>query len=252
MRSVARGYGLVYSTDMVAISKTLGVGIYSPAEAAFYARVSSRMMSRWVFGDAQGKAVIDRQLRGSSEKVVTFLDFVQTLAVREVRNRHKIPLQRIRVGIDEARKKYKIEYPLACRHTIYLFSDQHSQGHGQILIRLQEEDDQFVQLTGRARGNLMMRPVVEMFLDDLQFDPRTKLATEYNPMSDGKAKVVLNPHVRFGEPVVMPGGYTAEALWHATNAEDGIKEAAEAYGVTVAEVMLANKYFDALLADRVA
>jgi hypothetical protein len=64
--------------------------------------------------------------------------------------------------------------------------------------------------------------------------------------------VVLNPHFRFGEPVIMPGGYTAEALWNATNTEGGIDAAAEAYGVTVPEVTLANRYFDALLADRAA
>jgi hypothetical protein len=237
---------------MAALSETLGVGIYSPAEAAFYARVSTRMMSRWVFGDAQGKAVIDRELRDPSAKIVTFLDFIQTLAVREVRNRHKIPLQRIRAGIEAAKEKYGIDYPLACRHTIFLFSDQKAEGHGEIIIRLPDEDGQYVQLTGKARGNRMMQPVVELFLDDLQFDPKTKLATEYSPMADGDARVVLNPHCRFGEPVVLPGGYTAEALWHATNTEGGIGAAAEAYGVTVPEVTLANRYFDALLADRAA
>jgi uncharacterized protein (DUF433 family) len=91
-----------------------------------------------------------------------------------------------------------------------------------------------------------------MFLKDLQFDPDTRFATEYNPMSDDKAKVVLNPRIRFGEPVIMPGGYTADTLWHATNVEGGIEEAAEAYGVTASEVTLANKYFDTLLAGRVA
>jgi uncharacterized protein (DUF433 family) len=237
---------------MVAVSKTLGIGIYSPAEAAFYARVSTRMMSRWVFGDAQGKAVIDREFLDPSEKIVTFLDFIQTLAVREVRNRHKIPLQRIRAGIEAAREEYKIDYPLACRHTIFLFSDQKGEGHGEIVIRLPDEDGQYVQLTGKAKGNRMMQSVVEMFLDDLQFDPVTKLATQYSPMAEGDASVVLDPHIRFGEPVIMPRGYTAEALWHATNTEGGIDAAAEAYGVTVQEVILANKYFDALLADRAA
>ena len=75
-------------------------------------------MTRWVFGDASGKPVIERQLGDPLEKVVTFLDFVQTLAIREVRNRY---------GIDEARQRYDIDYPLACRNAIYLFSDQMGQ-----------------------------------------------------------------------------------------------------------------------------
>jgi hypothetical protein len=195
---------------MFTIADKIGVGIYSPAEAAFYARVSPRIMTRWVFGDAGGNPVIERQLRDSSEKVVTFLDFVQTLAVREVRNRHGIPLQRIRQGVDEARRHYGIEYPLACEHTIYLFSDQKGKGHGQIVIRRPGDNDRvedhYIQLTGRERRNLLIRPVVEMFLQDLQFDPKTGLASQYSPMSEEGASIVLNPRRRFGEPIVDPGG----------------------------------------------
>jgi uncharacterized protein (DUF433 family) len=232
---------------MFAIVERLGIGIYSPAEAAFYARVSRRIMTRWLFGEGDAKPVIDRQIRDASEKVVTFLDFIQTLAVREVRNRHGLSLQKIRLGVEQAQKRYSIEYPLARRHTIYLFSDQKGEGHGEIVIKL--PDKEYIQLTGKDKDNLMMRPVVEMFLEDLHFDPQTGLATQYSPMVDDGASIVLNPHRRFGEPIVDPGGYTAETLWHATNTEGGIEEAAEAYGVTVSEVRLANKYYDTLLPD---
>ncbi len=65
-------------------------------------------------------------------------------------------------------------------------------------------------------------------------------------MAENDAKIVLNPHRRFGEPIVDPGGYTAETLWHATNIEGGIEAAAEAFGVTLDEVRLANRYFDVI------
>lgn len=241
---------------MIVLADKIGVGIYSPAEAAFYARVSRRMMARWVFGEGDKKPVIKRQLPDSAEKVVTFLDFIQTLAIREVRNRHNLPLQRIRQGVDEARKRYKIDYPLACAHTIYLFSDGKGEGRGNIVIRRPGDEDgvkeQYIQLTGGGRGNLLSRPVVEMFLQDLQFNPETGFASEYSPMAYDGAKIVLNPRLRFGEPIVYPGGYTAETLWHATNTEGGIEEAADAFGVGVGEIVLANKYFDTLLADRAA
>ena len=241
---------------MVAIEDHLGLGIYTPAEAAFYARVSTRMMTRWVFGDSDGKPVIERQLKEPIDKTVTFLDFVQTLAVREVRQRHGLSLQKIRQGVEEARARYQIAYPLAQEHCIFLFSDRQRQGHGHIVIRLKGDEkgveDQYVQLTGRGKGNFMFKTVVEMFLDDLTFDPVTKLATQYRPMSENGASVLLNPHRRFGEPVIEPGGYTAEALWHATNAEGGLDAAAEACGVTVGEVSLANKYYDTLLTREAA
>jgi uncharacterized protein (DUF433 family) len=236
---------------MIAVRDHLGIGIYTPAEAAFYARVSPRIMTRWIFGDSDGKPVIERQLRDSQDKLVTFLDFIQTLAVREVRHRHGLPLQRIRQGVDEARKRYNLDYPLACKHRIYLFSDQQGKGHGHIVIRLEGDregvEDRFVQLTGSGKGNYVFKPVVEMFLDDLSFDPASKLAMQYRPLSEGDASVLLDPHRRFGEPVIEPSGYTAEALWHATNAEGGLEAAAEAYGVQIEEVELANKYYDMLV-----
>lgn len=239
---------------MIATPNQLGIGIYTPAEAAFYARVSPRMIARWLFGDSAGNPVIERQLRESDERVVTFLDLIQTLAIREVRLRHRIPLQRIRDAIDKAREKYGLEYPLAHRHRIFLFSDQQGTGHGDILIRLDEGggDESFVQLTGRGHGNLVLKPIVEMFLDDLSFDPETHLATEYRPMTEGAARIVLNPHRRFGEPIVEPGGYTAATLWHATNTEGSIEDAASAYGVSKAEVELANKYYDMLQSSKAA
>jgi uncharacterized protein (DUF433 family) len=236
---------------MIATQDHLGIGIYTPSEAAFYARVSPKMMTRWVFGSSRGRPVIERQLRDSDEKIVTFLDFVQTLAIREVRQRYGLPLQRIRDGVEGARRRYGLDYPLACKHRIFLFSDQRKAGHGQIVIRLRGEQpgdgDEYVQLTGRDEGARLIRPVVEMFLDDLCFDASTGYATMYRPMTEGEASVVLDPHRRFGEPLVDPGGYTVESLWRATNAEGGIEEAASAFGVTPSEVRLANKYFDGLM-----
>ena len=240
---------------MIATRDHLGIGIYSPAEAAFYARVSPRMMSRWVFGDSGSRAVIERQLKDANEKIVTFLDFVQTLAVREVRHRHGLPLQRFRQGVDEARNRYGLEYPLACPHRIFLFSDQQRQGHGEIIIRLESDlqgVEEYVQLTGRAKGNRLIQPVVEMFLSDLTFDPATNLATQYRPMRQEGLCILLDPHQRFGEPLIDPYGYTAEALWHATNTEGSLEAAAEAYGVPVKAIELANKYYDSLLTREAA
>ena len=200
---------------MVALADKLGVGLYTPAEAAFYARVSQRMMTRWVFGDRDGRPAIHRQLDDTSEKVVTFLDFIQTLAVREVRNRHNLSLGKVRQGVDAARQRYGIDYPLARKHTIFLFSDQQGRGHGEIIIRLPTDrdtiEDQYVQLTGKRSGNRMFSSVVEMFLDDLQFDPASGLASLYRPLVHNNASVVLDPRCHFGEPVVNPGGYSVEA-----------------------------------------
>lgn len=234
---------------------SLGVGIYTPAEAAFYAKVSTQVMTRWVLGDKHGRPVIERQFRDSDEKVVTFLDLIQALAVREVRQRYQVPLQRIRDGVDEAITRYGIEFPLAKSHRIFLFGDPGTPKHQQLVIRLEGDEaemPEYIQLTGHHKGNRMIGPVVETFLSHLDFDQDTRLATRYRPMREGEASVVLDPGLRFGEPLVMPGGYTAEALWQATSVEGSFENAASACGVSLEEVELANKYFETLLPLRAA
>ncbi len=214
-----------------------------------YAHVSTKLMRRWVFGSKQGQSVIDRQFPDSDEEIITFRDFVQTLAVREVRREHKIPLQRIRKGIDAARDLFGLDFPLAYKHRIYLFSDQKGEGHGNMAIRLGDDEesveDLYVQLTGKAKGSFLMTQVVEMFLNDLTFDANG-MASQYRPMTKNGAAILLDPDRRLGEPIVEPNGYTARILRHATTTEGGPEAAASVYGVSLDEVVLANEYMNSL------
>ncbi|WP_435007590.1 hypothetical protein P12x_004855 [Tundrisphaera lichenicola] len=239
---------------MNATQTTLGIGIYTPAEAAFYSKVEPKALVRWVFGNSAGKPVIERQLQDSEEKTVTFLDLVQVLAVREVRTRYLVPLQRIREGVELATTHYGLDYPLARKHDILLFGDSETPGHQQLVIRLNGDDalPEYIQLTGKNKGNRMLGKVVEPFLKNITFDEDSQLASQYRPMTSGAAVVLLDPTRRFGEPIIEPGGYTAEALWLATNVEGSFEDAASACGVSVEEVELANRYFDTLMAMKAA
>ncbi len=75
------------------------VGLYTPAEAAHYARVPTALMVRWIHGNKQGDAVVTAELPNDIEKTVTFVDFVQSLAIRAIRLHHRVPLQKIREAI---------------------------------------------------------------------------------------------------------------------------------------------------------
>jgi uncharacterized protein (DUF433 family) len=234
---------------MVATAHTLGIGLYSPEEAAFYARVQPRLLNRWLFAQ-EGENVVEPQIIPSNgEKTVTFLDLIQALAIRAIRNQYKIPLQKIREAVINARQKWGVEYPFAMKHTTCLFSDKQKAGHGEILIRLPGHDDltdeRLVQLSGKKSGNLVMHQIVEVYLDELSFDAEG-LATEWRPLQWRQDSVLLNPHRRFGEPLIESCGHTAQTLWEASEAEGGIKNAARAYGVSEDAVRLACKYYDHL------
>ncbi|HJT33973.1 MAG TPA: hypothetical protein VJ783_18145 [Pirellulales bacterium] len=235
-----------------AAGSLLGVGIYSPDEAARYARVTTRTMQRWVFGDSFGEPVIQSQLatEGDSERLVTFVDFVQVLAVRQVRIREKrFPLQKIRKACEVASAHYGLEYPLAAKeHKIYLFGPKDNLAACEMVVLFGQDEageDLYLQLTGKKAGNFVLSAVAEPFMSKLRFG-ESPFAEEYVAWERGDRHIVMNPHKRFGEPFFPSTGYTAQALWEAYVAEGGVENAAKAYGVDADDVELACEYFDYL------
>lgn len=223
-------------TMVAGSSKLLGVGLYTPEEASLYARVSARMLRRWIYGSQVGQPIISPQL-GTDEGLVTFLDFVQAMAVRAVRLEHRVPLQKIREAIDKARNEFNVSYPFARLHTTYLFGSE-------VIIRL--DDDEYVQATGKGARNRLITKVVELYVKDLGFDAKG-LANEYQAFAWKDYAVKMNPQVRFGEPIVTSCGYSARALWEGFKSEGSFEATASAYGVKVEEVEAACRYFDHIL-----
>jgi hypothetical protein len=245
------------------IANYLGQGIYTPSEAAFYARERTQTVSAWIMGSKSRKAVIHRQFE-NEERFVSFLEFVQTLAIASIRRQYGVPLQTIRVAVNEARTRYGVEYPFAMHHTTHLFQrvsaqtaaseqnsplDEESEDAGrkfELFIKLKNQP--FAQLTGRHRGNYAIKEVVELYLQDVSFG-KNGLAEEYRAWSRFGLEIKMNPKKRFGEPLT-PSGYTAQTLWQAVISEGSIELAAKAYGVARKEVELAFSYVDSLKVPR--
>ncbi len=228
---------------MVAVKKShLGKGMYSVAEAAMYARVNNQTFGRWVFGNSKGLPVIEPQFGLGPEKTVSFIDFIQTLAIREIRRQQVVSVQKIREAIATARSSYGIEYPFAMRHATYL-----SQINGEILIRLKETHDEFVQVTGKGKHQMHFR-FVEDYLRKIEFDDENGLARRYKIFSSSHDKpvpIIMDPAIRFGEPM-LPSGYSAMSIKEAIEVEGGINEVADIYGLPIAEVETAYEFFDYL------
>jgi hypothetical protein len=101
------------------LRKFIGSGLYTVKEAALYARVREPLMRRWLFGTKDRRAVIDLQF-GAGEKLVSFLDLIQTLAIREIRLQYNVPLQKFRQAIRWVKKARDVDYPFARKHFTYL------------------------------------------------------------------------------------------------------------------------------------
>jgi len=232
-------------------------GLYTVAEVARYARMSTPRLNYWLYGDRKHSALHPPTILRTEGKWLTFLEFVEVLAVHTLRNQYRLSFQRIRAAVNEARDTYGIEYPFANQdHKTYLIGNDFH-------IELNKGASSLVGLTGRDKKQQSFRPCIEPFMKNLEFDNK-KTAIAYiayrYPIPNESAKestivasrpsaaiettinIRMDPRYCFGEPVVEGTGYTADTLWRAALAEGSEARAAEFYEVTVNHVLAAFQY----------
>lgn len=241
---------------VAAVKNYLSIGIYTPAEVAWYAREHTSTVTRWIVRGRGGAPAVVKRQAGPDDKFLTFLDFIQALAIASIRRQFQVPLQTIRRAVEEARERHGVEYPFAMNHATHLLdrwqdnypknpTKEDKANRFDLFIRKPDEDEAVYQLTGRFRGYKSFKEVVELYLKDVSFGA-DGMAIAYTAWSgNGGLQVTMNPKRRFGEPLT-PSGYTAFCLSEAVKSEGSIDAAAKAYGVGRTEVELACSYIDYL------
>jgi uncharacterized protein (DUF433 family) len=223
------------------VDNLLGIGLYSAEDVALYARVSRRLVNRWFFGK-EGKLAISPQ-RISDEKFFPFLDFVQVMAIREIRQApHYVSLKKIRQLLEIAQNEQGISHPFATKGITFIWGDE---------LGLMLPDGTLVEASGKHRRNMLLKEVVVLYKEDLGYDPEG-IANLYHAFRWGDCVVDMNPKVRFGEPIVTSCGYSAQTLRDAAVSEGNMDAAAKAYGVSRTEVEAACRYFDHLNGNKAA
>jgi len=217
-------------------------GLYTVAEAALYAKMPVNTLGYWLYGDKNHPALRGAQIAKEEGRFLTFLEFVEALAIRTLRHTYNLPLQQIRTALEIAKKEYSIEYPFANKdHKTILC--------GKELNIIISGNPNPVQLTGKNKRQQSFRPCVEPFMRDLVFDDK-KTAKEYIayrylvPNEQTTINIVMNPRYCFGDPIVQGTGYRAETLWQAAVAEGSEEKAAEYYEANVNQVIAACRYCD--------
>jgi uncharacterized protein (DUF433 family) len=216
---------------------TEGLGVYSVAEAARYARMPSSTLKRWFFGNHHSAPMSRSGITDEGIKRISFTDFVEALAIRSLRADYGVSLQKIKESIRNAKERYGIDHPFARQdhRTVLVGKDLH--------IFLKEDAENPVGLTGRDLGQKSMKPCIEAYMKDLDYDA-DGLAVLYRAFTFGDQEIVLNPKIRFGAPCVAGFGYSAETLWRAAVAEGSIERAADLYEVPVPAVEAAYRYWN--------
>ena len=218
---------------VVASENILGVGLYSLEEIALYARVSRRLARAWFFGGRDREATINPKIIDG--KFISFLDFVQVIAIREIRQKKGVKLEKIRQLLTVADEQ-GITYPFARKGIAFKWHNE---------LGLVLPDGRLIEASGMHRGNILLKEIVVLYKEDLGYDGHG-MANQYQAFKWEDCIVEMNPKLRFGEPIVTSCGYSAQSLWEAAMDEGSVEAAARAYGVERKEVETACRYFDVL------
>jgi uncharacterized protein (DUF433 family) len=208
----------------------IGLGLYSPTEAAALIGVPSRKIIRWLRGQtAAGKeyeplwtSQLDQLAIGSV--YLSFLDLVQ-LRVADAFIREGLSPQKVRRAIQHGAEIVRSEYPFAN-------AKFRTDGKTVILHVLDEVgDDRLIDLF--KGGQYLMHKIIEPSLRGLEFED--DMAVRWWPM--GRARgVVLDPKRQFGQPIDDATGVPTAVLADAVKAEKSALRVSKLFMVPVNSV----------------
>jgi len=207
----------------------IGVGLYTPTEAAKLTNIPSRKIIRWLRGHTIGKREY-RPLWKSQieiENEGTFLGFLDLVQVR-------VASAFIDEGVSPQKVRRAIEYGRQIVHADYPFASARFRTDGKtVILHVLEpgEDDRLIDLF--KGGQYLMQRVIEPSLKGLEFED--DFAVRWWP--NGKSKgIVVDPKRQFGQPIDDATGVPTTVLAHAAKAEGSAEKAAKVFMVPIASV----------------
>jgi hypothetical protein len=228
------------STEAVAghSDELIGVGTYTPAEAARLLRVPAPKIVRWLRGHV---------VKGKSYQPLwrpeislgdgrTFLGFRDLMEVRvaDAFISQGLPPVRVRTAIALAREVIGQDYPLS--------TNQFGTDGREIFLKVVEEDtggQERERLLNLFRRQYEFKEIISPILRTVEFDT-SGVPRRWWPVGRG-AGVVVDPARSFGQPIDSASGVPTAVL-AAGAAHDGIPGAARAYDVPAASVRQAVEF----------
>ncbi len=207
----------------------VGLGLYSPTEAAALTHVPAQRIRRWLLGHTIGDKDYPALWHSQLEKFdidqlyLSFLDLVQ-LRVADAFITQGLSPQKVRRAIEMGAEIVSSDYPFANARF-------RTDGKTVILHVLDEEDEKLIDLF--KHGQYLMQKVIEPSLKNLEFDG--DIAVRWWPLGRSKG-VVIDPKRQFGQPIDDATGVPTSVLAQAAKTEGSPAIAAKRFLVPVSSV----------------
>jgi uncharacterized protein (DUF433 family) len=220
-------------------SELIGIGVYTPAEAARLLGVPAAKMVRWLRGhdtpEARYPPLWRPQIDLGDERVyLGFRDLMEVRVANAFIERGLSP-QKVRRAIEIARDMLMQERPLS---TARFKTDGRT-----VFLQVLREDgtDQMIDL---FRNQHVFREIIEPSLRNIDFDDEG-VPLRWWPRGK-QARIVVDPRRAFGQPIEVDSGVPASVLSSAAHAEGSPENAARVWGVPVNAVRRAMDFESAL------
>ena|GEM_PF-1079706 len=212
----------------VETADSLGIGLYSVAEAARLLHTPRRTISRWVEGYVGRLRTYPSVLGKENESTLAYGDLIELLYVRGFR-KLGVSLEELRI----ATHRFKTEW-----HTSYPLATERFAANGRSL--LWEFGGVWRQVLDGQQSAFFDELATRVIHDG-------NLAVEYRPLGASRS-VVLSPHRAFGKPIDSGSGTHTYLLANALQAEKEASRVAWWYGTTTEAVLDASEFESQLVA----
>jgi hypothetical protein len=216
----------------------VGVGLYTPAEAARLLHVPAPKISRWLrghrIGDRQYQPLWSPQVDLGDGKI--FLGFRDLMEVRIAAKfiGQGLSPQRVRAAIERARTIIGDDRPLS--------TDRFRTDGREIFLRIVETDDEGQpneRLLNLFRSQYEFKHVIEPLLKSIDFD-QSGVPLQWWPLGR-KAHILVDPARSFGQPIDAATSVPT-AILAAAGRFHGVHLAARTYEVPEASVRRAMSF----------
>lgn len=219
---------------------TLGVGVYSFADAARFIGAKPQDLRRWLHGynyqtrDGEdfSAPLWETQLADTDIDGVGFKDLIELRFVQTFRNAG-VSLPLIRSTLMEAKERFSSPYPFTCK--------RFKTDGKRIFMEVVEKtgDESLVDVV--KRQNVIAKVIGPSLREGVELDMRGN-ARRWFPIKNSKA-VVFDPARKFGQPILTDFGVPTAAISEAVKAEGGDQKlVAKIYEVSVAAVKKAVEF----------
>ncbi len=203
------------------------IPLYSIPEAAGYIHLAPATLKTWVHGRkymrVDGEAFSPPLIKQSNpdSDLISFWNLVEAYVLRTLRVKHGVGMQAVRNALDYAQERENIHHLLRSRELETTAGDLFLRRYGS-LVNISQS------------GQLALLALLIDQLKRVEWDPKDFMASKLFPRTgihNDIAKIMIDPRVSFGRPVVKPGGISTAIIVARVDAGETLQELAEDYKI---------------------